>query len=51
MGTLEVFTKCQTALGGQTYKAMKALRDTQEWRLKTIEAEPDKGEEDVALAA
>jgi len=36
-GKLDTLTKYQTALDNQTYKAMKALRETQEWRLKTIE--------------
>ncbi|MEN8132890.1 MAG: hypothetical protein ABFS45_22465 [Pseudomonadota bacterium] len=39
-GKLDIFTKYQTSLDNQTYKAMKALREAQEWRLKTIEAEP-----------
>jgi hypothetical protein len=37
--SLETFTKYQAALDNQTYKAMKALREAQEWRLKTIEPE------------
>ncbi len=39
-GSLGIFTKYQASLDNQTYKAMKALREAQEWRLKTIEVEP-----------
>jgi len=35
-----LFSKYQMTLDNQTYKAMKALREAQEWRLKTIEVEP-----------
>ncbi len=39
--TLELFARYQTTLDNQIYKALKALRDAQEWRLKTIEASAD----------
>ena len=35
---LDVLTKYQTTLDNQLYKAMKALRDAQEWRMKLIDA-------------
>ena len=34
---LEVFSRYQTTLDNQLYKSLRALRDAQEWRLKTIE--------------
>ncbi|MBF0110882.1 MAG: hypothetical protein HQL76_17075 [Magnetococcales bacterium] len=34
---LELLARYQTTLDNQLYKAMKALRETQEWRLKTME--------------
>ncbi len=48
--TLELFARYQTTLDNQIYKALKALREAQEWRLKTIEAsaEPDSGTETKA---
>ena len=36
---LELMTRYQTSLDNQLYKAMKALRETQEWRLQTMEGE------------
>jgi hypothetical protein len=36
--TLEVFSRYQTTLDNQLYKALKALREAQEWRLKTMDA-------------
>ena len=40
---LDVLTKYQTALDNQLYKAVKVLRDTQEWRMQSIDAieQPD----------
>jgi hypothetical protein len=35
--TRELLAKYQVMLDNQLYKAMKALRETQEWRLKTLE--------------
>jgi hypothetical protein len=35
--TLDVLTKYQTTLDDQLYKAMKALKETQEWRIKSID--------------
>ena len=37
---LETFSRYQTTLDSQLYKALKALREAQEWRLKTLEASP-----------
>ena len=37
---LETFSRYQTTLDNQLYKALKALREAQEWRLKTLEASP-----------
>lgn len=34
-GSLELLSKYQTSLDNQLYKAMKALREAQEWRLET----------------
>ena len=39
-GTLEILSRYQTTLDNQLYKAMRALREAQEWRLKTIEPVP-----------
>ncbi len=41
---LELLTRYQTMLDNQLYKALRALREAQDWRLKTLEAssvEPD----------
>ena len=47
---LEVFSRYQTALDNQLYKALRALREAQEWRLKTLDAAADQkaGQLDVA---
>ena len=44
-GKLETFIKYQASLDNQTYKAMKALREAQEWRLQTIEGQPETNSE------
>jgi len=36
---LQVFARYQTTLDNQLYKALKALREAQEWRFKTLEGE------------
>ena len=36
----ETFAKYQAALDNATYKAIKSLKERQEWRLSTLEAEP-----------
>lgn len=36
--TLEILSRYQTTLDNQLYKALRALREAQDWRLKTIEA-------------
>lgn len=38
--TLEVMARYQSMLDNQLYKALKALREAQEWRLKTLDAAP-----------
>jgi hypothetical protein len=46
---LDVLCKYQTTLDNQLYKAMKALRDEQAWRLNSLEAiEPADDEADAA---
>lgn len=35
---LELFARYQTTLNNQLYKALKAFREAQDWRLKTMEA-------------
>lgn len=35
--TLEILSRYQTTLDNQLYKALRALREAQEWRLRTIE--------------
>ena len=37
---LDLFARYQTTLDNQLYKAIRAFREAQEWRLKTLEAEP-----------
>ena len=34
---IEIFSRYQTTLDNQLYKALRALREAQEWRLKTLE--------------
>jgi hypothetical protein len=36
--TLDVFARYQTTLDNQLFKALRVLRETQDWRLKTLEA-------------
>lgn len=47
---LELFARYQTTLDNQLFKTLKALRDAQEWRLKTLEdtTPAPTGMEDVA---
>jgi len=40
-GQVDIFTKYQASLDNQTYKAMKALREAQDWRLKTLDEVED----------
>lgn len=52
--TLELLARYQTTLDNQLYKALRALRESQEWRLKTLEATAATGPTallDVAEAA
>jgi len=48
---LDVLAKYQTTLDNQLYKAVKALRDAQAWRIKSIEAMPLDEESPAADAA
>lgn len=47
---LEVFSRYQTTLDNQLYKALRALREAQEWRLKTLDSAVNRkaGQLDVA---
>ena len=36
-GTLEVLSRYQTTLDNQLFKALRALREAQDWRLKTLD--------------
>jgi hypothetical protein len=47
---LETFSRYQTTLDNQLYKALKALREAQGWRLKTLEASPQSVELDQEAA-
>jgi hypothetical protein len=38
--TLDLFTRYQTTLDNQLYKALRALREAQDWRLRMLEAVP-----------
>ena len=50
-GAAELFARYQTTLDGQLYKALKAFREAQEWRLQTLDAAADDAEvEDEAAA-
>ncbi len=46
--TLELFTRYQTTLDNQLYKALRTYRETQEWRLKTLEGAAGQAEEAAA---
>jgi hypothetical protein len=48
---LDVLAKYQAALDNQLYKAMKALRQAQEWRMKSIDATEPAGDDIPADAA
>jgi len=48
---LDVLAKYQTTLDNQFYKAVKALRDAQAWRIQSIEAMPLDEESPAADAA
>lgn len=41
--SIELLARYQTTLDGQLYKALRALREAQEWRLKTVEPLPADG--------
>jgi hypothetical protein len=48
---LDVLSKYQTTLDNQLYKAIKGLREAQEWRVSTLDAifEPAGGDKTVAM--
>ena len=46
---LEVFSRYQTTLDNQLYKALRALREAQEWRFKTLDAAAGADAEPVGL--
>ena len=48
---LELFSRYQTTLDNQLYKALRALREAQEWRLKTLDGEDGTVIEPVDVAA
>ena len=48
---LEVFSRYQTTLDNQLYKALRALREAQEWRLKTLDAKAGSDSEPLDAAA
>jgi hypothetical protein len=48
---LDVLTKYQTTLDNQLYKAVKALREEQTWRLNSLDAIEPADDEDAAHAA
>lgn len=47
---LELSARYQTTLDNQLYKALRALREAQEWRLKTLELQPQATEQQPATA-
>ena len=49
--TLQVIARYQTTLDNQLYKALKALREAQEWRLETLDVRAEVTEEVQADAA
>ena len=49
--TLEVFSRYQTTLDNQLYKALKALREAQEWRVKTLDLRAASAAEPISAAA
>lgn len=49
--TLELLSRYQTTMDNQLYKALRALREAQEWRLKSLEPTPATVSGDIADAA
>ena len=47
--TLELLARYQTTLDNQLFKLLKALREAQEWRLKTIDPVYQSSHDDVEL--
>lgn len=48
---LEVFSRYQTTLDNQLYKVLRALREAQEWRLKTLDVSAKSQAEQIDAAA
>lgn len=48
--TLELLARYQSTLDNQLYKALRALREAQEWRLKTLELQAQASEQQPATA-
>ena len=48
---IEIFSRYQTTLDNQLYKALRALREAQEWRLKTLDAKAATDSEPLEAAA
>ena len=48
---IEIFSRYQTTLDNQLYKALRALREAQEWRLKTLDAKAGSDAEPLEAAA
>jgi hypothetical protein len=49
--TLELLARYQTTLDNQLNRALRALREAQEWRFKTLEASPGSQAEPLETAA
>jgi hypothetical protein len=49
--TLEVMARYQTTLDNQLFKLLRAMREAQEWRLKTLEANSPPGDADATIEA
>ena len=47
---IEIFSRYQTTLDNQLYKALRALREAQEWRLKTLDAKAGSDAEPLEAA-
>jgi hypothetical protein len=50
LDALQLMSRYQSTLDNQLYKALRALREAQAWRLKTLEAVADRASETVEAA-
>jgi hypothetical protein len=48
---LELLSKYQTTLDNQLYRTMKALRDAQQWRLQSIDADVVSASNNISAVA